>query len=1020
METVIDLTFDDIDDIDAQPWEPIDLTSVDDPEPSDHASERPEVKVEDESSTLVGSNTTDSGESSPNTHRTDDAAQTESNPTDPGDLSPRHPHDEDTDTSEEDLATVLARNRKRNITSGGPTTSKSKPSGTQLAPSALVPVFGSKPLKPAFGDLWFNRKYHVDDAGGARPQEDGRPKAQQRKRVTIQHEEQSVNNANSRILNVDLDDEFGPEEKIEKHKRKPKTQRDSTKKQSRIDEQPSSIPAPRRAVSEEPETTHHKRRTGLSGVVSSSQPCEVVKSQRPHKRQKHDRKDDTSSSLKSDAAVLQDIGSQVAPANRLEARRSETHSVEGDSVTSKHTALENRGSSSGYRSSDARVHRDNKTTQKERRQKKVMARAWKQAQKTQPVSSGRHRREKALMDASQNGRAQWARSGIQRSHGDSSGSRIPPSFMSEVTRPDTARQDEDFRGARDISEVRAQQSQQVHRDHDKRKSGMVYAKADAAQSASRIEDPEQKWSLDSRKKDMEDAKRYFENHPSNTAPQRKVKMANFIPPDLSKPNFALRSRMLKSSNRKRLGRKLPNAAQLAEKRDKDRQRRILIKRQQLEGEANQIFPNESEEHKEKWIEDGIAKLREKYMKNDQKREAQKSQGFLTVDYLEDTGAAGSDRIDRLPAAAPKGKKGGIPLAEALEPGDTINLYTVWLSDPVPKGKKPEEKDFKRLDDQFLPKEDANKHAEAILRNEKYDDSQIVSVHFRIGPKDGLFWGVKELADGRQVTCYVQKERHMASFLDLSDTFVRKELKETYCSRFDVWYTHITPKVFMNKKKATTDQQVEDSRAKLNSSPPDADREPDTSEKEQGDDDRDSLFSESPSPEPENTKVEEVEAEKADDGDESDSNSDVSNCTMEPSEPGGNLGSLTWNDVEYVHDHISAFTTMEMANQEAYRVAREFWKPRGVRYDSWRYYQDKIIPMIEGLRAQELDVEPAEFVFDEVPELEGHVDNMPWLFIYSRVFVTETRLEGPRDIGNHCMRDNDEDGGGDGEEDEEED
>lgn len=61
------------------------------------------------------------------------------------------------------------------------------------------------------------------------------------------------------------------------------------------------------------------------------------------------------------------------------------------------------------------------------------------------------------------------------------------------------------------------------------------------------------------------------------------------------------------------------------------------------------------------------------------------------------------------------------------------------------------------------------------------------------------------------------------------------------------------------------------------------------------------------------------------------------------------------------------------------------------------------------------MEPAELVFDNIPEVKGNVDNMPWLFIHSKVFVTEKRLEGPRDIGNHYIMDNDDDGGGDGKE-----
>ncbi|KAG8161756.1 hypothetical protein KVR01_008743 [Diaporthe batatas] len=1030
MDNVVDLT---LDDMDVRSWEAIDLTSVDDRHPPNHASERPELNVEDESTTLVGSNTTDSGESSPNTQWTYDTAQTESNPTDPGDLSPRNPQDEDSDSPDDDLATIIARNRKRKNTAGDPPTSENKPRETQLTPSAFGSMFGSKSLKPAFGELWFNRKSGVDGMDVARPQPDRRPKAQQNKRVTIQHEGQSANDANSRILNVDLDDEFGPEEKTEKYKRKSKTQRIPPKKQSRVDEEPSIIPAPRRAVSETPETTHHQRKTGFSGDVKLSQAHDVVEIQRPHKRRKHSRQHDTINSLNSGAAALEDTGSLVAAANRLQAPRSGTYSVGKDRVTGKHSAGSMRGGSLVDQSDDAGLHRGNKTTHREKRQK-LMAQVWKQAEKSQRTAARigtqqaglASRRPKKGRDDRRPAPDQDSshREAHQGSNGGYSGTRAQPPFEGGVARPEAARLYEDVRGAQDIPDIRTQQSQQAHRDCDTRKSDMVYSKAGAAQPASRIEDSQQISSLDARKKDMEDAKRYFENHPSNSAPQRRVEMTNFVPPDLSKPNFAFRSRMANSSNRKRLGRKLPNAAQQAEKRDKDRQKRILTKRRQLGEEANRLFPNESEEHKEKWIEDRIAKMRQTFMKNDQKREAQKSQGFLTVDYLEDFGPAGSDGNDGPPAAAPKGKRGGIPLAEALEPGATINLYTVWLSNPVEKGKQPEEKDFKRLDDQFLPREDANKHAEAILRNEKYDDSHIVSMHFRVGPTDGLFWGIKELADGKQVTCYVQKERHMASLLDLSDTFVRKELKNTYCSRFDVWYIKIIPKVFLKEKKATTGQNMENSRAKSEANTPNADGEPYPPEKEQADDDRVSLFSATPTPEPDTIELEKDEAEEVEGGDESDAYSVVSDGTMAPSEPGGNLGSLSWNDVEYVHEHVGAFTTMELANEEAYKVARELWKPRGARYMSWHYYWDTVLPSIDGYRDKELDVQAAELVFDEVPELEGHVDNLPWPFVYSKVFVTETRLEGPRDIGNHYKRDNDEDCGeegvGDGEEDEEDD
>jgi hypothetical protein len=483
--------------------------------------------------------------------------------------------------------------------------------------------------------------------------------------------------------------------------------------------------------------------------------------------------------------------------------------------------------------------------------------------------------------------------------------------------------------------------------------------------------------------------------------------------------------MVNASNGKRFGRKSRTATQKDEKRDRDRQRQILARRQKLEAQATQLFPNESEEHRETWIEDGMAQLRQRFTKNDQKREAQKSQGLLTVEDLEDAGAAGSDRIDRPAAAAPKGKRRGIPIAEALEPGATITLYVVYVSDPVDKGKELRNNDMKRLGDQFLRKEDANKHAEVVLRDERYDDSRLVSIQFRVGPEDGLFFGTKELADGRLVMCMVQRERQMASNLDLGDIFGRKELKETYCSRFDVFYTNIIPKVFVNKDEASTDQSKKGNskqKSKSNTLTTDAAREPDPAEKEHADDDRDSLFSGSPTPEPEVAQSEKVEGEEVEDddeGDESDADSVATDVTLAPSEPGGNLGSLSWNDVEYMHEHVCGFTTLELANQEAYKVALKLWRPRGNRMDPWLHYRNDIRPSLEELKTQELDVKAAELQF-EVPEFEGHVDDRPWPFIHSTVFVKETRLEGPRDIGNYIVMGNDEDSGEDGEEDDEDD
>ncbi|KAH8757662.1 hypothetical protein F5883DRAFT_683678 [Diaporthe sp. PMI_573] len=812
MAAIIDLTSDNID---VPSSEIIDLTSADDPQPSHCASHGPDLKVEDESPTLVGSSTADSGESSPNTRRDDDTALTESNPTDLGDLSPRNSQDEGNSSSDNDLGRIFARKKKRKNVSGDVPISEHKPIDTQLAPEALDPLVGSQPLKAGFDEFWSVRNCHVDDSSSTKTQQDGKQKAHQDKRVTIQQERQSTNNANPQILNIDRDEVLGPDKKKKKHSSKPSTQQESPKRPSRVDEQRPRAPAPRRAVSETPGTAHLKKETGNSGTVKSSQLLEEVETQRPHKRRKHSRRDDTISSSNSQAATLSITRSQVRPTDKPQDRGSETSSVERDCITGKDRATNiHHGGPSRYRPGGARTHREKRTTHIQRRQKKHLARAGEQAQKSERAGSSRQQEEKAFMLASQNGRGQWERSGFQRAgmafqrpskgthdrratsgrnwghrearqqpHGVYSGKTGPRlSSESDTAHTEAAVQDEDIGEDQEIPEIRPQQSQQVQGNHDQQESRKIHPKANAAQSAARVEQPEKTMSPAARKKVMEKARQLFENHPSNPALRRKVEVANFIPPDVSKPSFSFRCQMVNASNGKRFGRKSRTATQKDEKRDRDRQRQILARRQKLEAQATQLFPNESEEHRETWIEDGMAQLRQRFTKNDQKREAQKSQGLLTVEDLEDAGAAGSDRIDRPAAAAPKGKRRGIPIAEALEPGATITLYVVYVSDPVDKGEELRNNDMKRLGDQFLRKEDANKHAEVVLRDERYDDSRLVSIQFRVGPEDGLFFGTKELADGRLVMCMVQRERQMASNLDLGDIFGRKELKETYCSR----------------------------------------------------------------------------------------------------------------------------------------------------------------------------------------------------------------------------------------------
>lgn len=558
----------------------------------------------------------------------------------------------------------------------------------------------------------------------------------------------------------------------------------------------------------------------------------------------------------------------------------------------------------------------------------------------------------------------------------------------------------------EVLNVHFDESQMIHDSGVQQESCRTQTKSMTTQPASRLNQLQQTMALDDN--NLEATRAFFSKHPSQLAQQRKTMFLNSIPCEVGKPSYPDRHPVVKRSTGERFGRKRQNAVQTARKRARYREKQIRLMRERLEAHVKEAFPHEPEEIKERHIEDGLAQLRHKYAQNDEKREAEKAQGLLTVKFIEEGEDAEDNPIDGPPAAAPKGKRRGIPVAKALEPGATITLYVVYKSEPFEKGKKFGDYELNRMEDQFFRKEDANKHAEAVLRDDRYDNSQLVSIQFRVGPEDGLFFGTKELADGKLVMSMVQRERQMSSDLDLRDIFVHKELKQVYCPRYDVFYTYVIPKVFLEGgDEASVDGGEKQKGSKSKTPTPDAgDDDPKTGKNKHSDGDSDSLFSGSPAP---NSGFD----------DESDVESVATSVTLDPPQPNGYVGSLSYNDVDYVHEHVGSFTTLELANKEAVKVALDRWRPVRVHIDSWLYYRDAIKPSLAEVWAQDLDVEAAELEFD-VPELEGHVEDRPWRFIHSKVYVRETRLEGPRDIGNYIVTgnregDNEQGCGQDGEE-----
>lgn len=1021
MSIIIDLTSDDID---SHASEIIDLTSLDEPNTSSNSLRESKVKVEYESSTLAGSTPNDSGESSPKSIRDDDTTLTESNHTEGTELSPRNPQDQSNSSSEDDLtiSSILARSKKRKHVSDETGGSHTKSSGSYipLTREALGSLVGSQPLKPDLDNFWSVRKPLVNEPDSPKPQQD--------EDVEAQNGVQTAGNNNPQILNIVREEVFGPEKK---KKRKHRSDIKSSQKKpahqlNQVDGQVFSKSVPLRAVSESPV---NKTREPEHGKSSKAQ--EKFETQRPQEIREPSGREEAPNRLCSQTAGPITTSSKEVTADRglddgCGINVAERCPSVGDMPT--HTPR----SSARYRPGGLQRNRQGPASARERTLKKQAARAMKRRHDVDHARSSKHLGKKKYLMAAQDEQGNWGPSGfqpvitasqlslknnpnqtapydqdedIEETHGGLNDLEIGTtpsrqSLESNAGQKAPAYRKEHYPEDRELLKLGMRESQQAYDKYDQQEQRNAQSKLNTAQPADHRKQFQQPRDSETHREALKEAEAFFKDRFSQLAQKRQTILVDSVPANLGKPSYADRRLMaLKNTGKGFSPKRQDSLKRAAEKRVIYRQKAIDAKRLALEAEASHEFPNESKENKERRIEAGLAPLRERFRRNDQKRQAQKSHGLLTVEFLEEDGGTTGDQTERPSALAPKRKQRGIPVMEALEPGATIMLYAVYISDPVDKGKDFDSYDLKRLADQFLKKEDANKHAEAVLRNDRLHDSHLVSIQFRVGPEDGLFFGSKELADGKMAMCMVQGERHMSSELNLRNVFVEEKLKEVYRTRFDVFYTTVTPNVFLKKEDASTDGEKE--KASEEKTPiAAAGKETEPADKENVDEDSNSLFSAPPTPEPKAAQDEKCGS----DDEDSDNDSVTTDVTLQPSEPGGNLRLLSWNDVEYLHEHAGGFTTLELANQEAIEVARELWRPKGKRMDPWIYYRNSIEPSLQEVRAMNLDLEAAELEF-EVPAYEGHVNDRPWPFIYSTVIVKETKLEGPRDIGNYIVMDN---------------
>lgn len=516
---------------------------------------------------------------------------------------------------------------------------------------------------------------------------------------------------------------------------------------------------------------------------------------------------------------------------------------------------------------------------------------------------------------------------------------------------------------------------------------------------------------------FEDAAASFSLLQSQYENKRTTQILDTVPADLGIPSPASRTQAAYRANTNPGRRPRQSARDNNKKRARYREKAVEEKRRKLEEE----YADEPAQYREALVAEKLDEYRRKFAENDRKRGAQ-AQEYLTVDFLEDGAGADDADIDTpnggngAPARAAR-PKGAVPASQAMEPGETMVLYSVYISEPFDEGGEFGDH-MQRVAEQFLKKNEANAFAQNLLIGTGPSSREFPDVAYK-ADTNGLLWGRKRLPDGKIVHCMVQKEAQVFGLLDMSGKWVREDVKHMYRPRFDVFYTNVIPKVFLDKEeednKIRKEQKAKETEA---AKKPEGSEEQEEKGREEspevwiwkglddgeGDNDNDnSLFSPTPTPEPEGAQDADENCSSQDgdlnDGDNDDDTASVaSDATIKPSKPGGALGKMSWPDVEYQTIHAGSYTDLKLANEEAFKVARVMWKPRTARHYAWEHYTNAILPSLEEERkTRDLDVDRAEVDF-VVPEVDGLVDHRPWLFVHSRVYVVESKLEGPREIG----------------------
>lgn len=455
----------------------------------------------------------------------------------------------------------------------------------------------------------------------------------------------------------------------------------------------------------------------------------------------------------------------------------------------------------------------------------------------------------------------------------------------------------------------------------------------------------------------------------------------------------------------------------------DLERRAANRRRRIEAEVKEKFTHESEEFRARFVDQRFDEYLSRAISREAARQRTRNEEHLTVEGLEAMGDASSDSEYEEPIV------GRIPLSQALKETNSgfVTQYVVLASEPH-EGCKKHDQCLKRRQ-AYGELELANAYAEQLLKGTtpkpsksgrpskaKKPPPRLQIDSYQETYKDGMLSGLLQLANGKVIYCEVRKEQQAIGVLDpnvLRKKWARKEFIQLYRKRYDVWLTKVVPIAFSEREEQDEDEQNKRKKTLEEKREQKKQEEQNVTAETRQDKDGDRVEDASPRNATQDQDMD-IHDNNNDGGDYDAASEASSDCSVSSTStmqqpcppspphrshhPSRHPGPNPWLYEEYRHILCGSYTDLRLANEAAFRAAKNVWKPRSPNLDAWEHYSQYVQEAIEQERqVTDMDDDRADLVFP-VPAWHGHDDHRPWGFVHSRISVQETVLEGPRDIG----------------------